>query len=122
MKIRELKGILSELKAIAEIVDSETDKASSKPYKQICEHLRQVLRNMEPFFNGMYFALEEDEHGIPIFYIYDDVRQREYTMRGTRAEYANLRQFKETAGNEWTNPVHYDCETLSFAIIFRLKQ
>lgn len=122
MKIKEFKGIISELKAIAEIVNSETDSASSKSYKQIHEHLRQAIRNMEPFFNDMYFALEEDEHGIATFYIYDDVRQREYTMRGTRAEYANLRQFKETAGNEWTNPVHYDCETLSFAIIFRLKQ
>ena len=122
MKIEEFKGIISELKAIAEIVNSETDSTSSKSYKQIHEHLCQVLRNMEPFFNGMYYALEEDEHGIANFYIYDDVRQREYTMRGTRAEYANFRQFKENARNEWTNPIHYDCETLSFAIIFRLKQ
>lgn len=79
MKLKEFKGILSELRAAAEVADNT---ANSELIRQ---HPSGVIRVMEDYFNEMYYSCGVDESGANVILIYDNVRQADYIVRGTRA-------------------------------------
>lgn len=122
MKIEEFKSIVSDLKAASEVAAAEVGKPNSEKFLEIYTHIAGAFRNMESVFRELSYAAKKTEAGL-YFYIFTDVKQCNILTRlNSSIKSVGFSDFRKAVGSEWVSPLHYDCNSDPYCVIFSIEK
>lgn len=122
LTLNDLKDIICELQAAAEIATTEYEGHKTEPVKAICEHLTNTVKALKPILKASSYAYEQTASGETLFYLFSSSQQRDVCLRCDHAlRHADFYVFQKKVGEEWTNLANYDCDREECGIVFALK-